>query len=76
MSEIVFTDTAKWHWDRIFQCPECGGSYFGSSGIPAHTGFCHDQFGVGCKFKWDRANDKDVFVLKVIVSVELQESGE
>lgn len=42
-----------------FVCPKCGSSHFGSSSDSdgnLTTGMCHDEFGFGCKYKWDRSD--------------------
>ena len=65
MIEITLTETAKWHMDREFQCPNCGSSHFGTSNPhiwEAARGNCHGQ---GCNFNWNRQLlDDSVFVLK------------
>ena len=47
-----------------FKCPECGGFTFGSSinsDRKADKGFCHDAYGVGCRFQWNRDDDRKYF---------------
>lgn len=44
-----------WHF---FTCPSCGGHHFGTARIGERIqGRCHDEFGVGCRWTWDRADD-------------------
>lgn len=56
---------------KQFVCPECGSTYFGSANLRAKDGspvptnelklYCHDQYGVGCKWtgKWSDMPDVD-----------------
>lgn len=47
-----------------FKCPQCGGWTFGSSlgkDLKAEKGYCLDAFGTGCRFQWDRADDRKYF---------------
>src|SRR5574343_1617726 len=47
-----------------FKCPDCGGWTFGSSigtNGKAEKGYCHDSTGVGCRFKWHRADNRKYF---------------
>ena len=49
-----------------FKCPQCGGWTFGSSiwkGGKAEKGYCHDAHGTGCRFQWDRADDRKYFAV-------------
>lgn len=47
----------------IFCCPECGGTYFGTTGVTKPKSQwirdCHDQYGIGCKWS---GKDKDCIV--------------
>ena len=46
-----------------FKCPDCGSSFFGTSGCTGDNpkGHCHNTLGQ-CKFTWDRnTQDEDVF---------------
>lgn len=38
-----------------FKCPECEGSHFGSSGKNFENIECHDQNGIGCRWKGSRS---------------------
>lgn len=56
---------------KVFICPECGSTYFGSGNLRGKDGlgvppsqvtiYCHDQHGVGCKWsgKWADMPDRD-----------------
>ena len=47
-----------------FKCPKCGGWTFGSSiseELKAEKGYCHDAYGVGCRFQWNRNDDRKYF---------------
>ena len=46
--------------NRSFKCPNCGSSYWGTSACldwDNAVGHCHDQYNVGCMFKWNRSDD-------------------
>ena len=34
----------------FFTCPECGGHWFGSSGLPIESRHCHDEHQTGCRW--------------------------
>ena len=59
-----------------FRCPKCRGWTFGSSvgeNGKGLKGYCHDAFGVSCRFQWDRADDRRVFVTPA--NVQYRASG-
>lgn len=59
---VIFVDTPPIDENVGFVCPECGSHYWGTSvDGKKETGHCHDQFGVRCKFKWDRKDDSKYF---------------
>jgi len=54
-------------YETFFECPRCGSRYWGTvqlqRGNPAAAeGRCHDEFGKGCRFTWNREKeDAQVF---------------
>lgn len=62
-------------YDLVFDCPECGGRCFGTSGPPSEglgadfsewIGHCHGDDGdssSGCGFTWPRKDDWKYFKL-------------
>jgi transcription elongation factor Elf1 len=59
-------------FSKVFHCPECGGSHFGTSTIDDWSnakGHCHDEFGVRCRFTWRRETE-DPLVFKTIYQHE------
>jgi len=40
--------------DPIFECPKCGGNYFGSSGEDHVIAHCYDERGRGCHWSGPR----------------------
>lgn len=36
--------------DTSFECPKCGSSHFGSSGLGVDEFNCHDEFERGCRW--------------------------
>lgn len=47
-----------------FKCPECGGWTFSSSignTGKGEKGYCNDAFDVGCRFQWERSDDRKYF---------------
>jgi hypothetical protein len=49
--------------EKVFQCPECNGQYWGTSNASSDNavGHCHDQFGQRCTFSWPRTDDDKYF---------------
>jgi len=51
---------------HFFTCPECGGHHFGTWALDKKDpqGRCHDEYGIGCEYVWDRNDDEKLGFLE------------